>query len=302
MTEWIEFSEFLKRYFPEGKMQKISINAGFSCPTRDGSLSRGGCTYCNNRSFSPSYAMAADPVHEQLRRGIAFFSRKYVDMRYLAYFQSYTSTYGEVEQIWAQYMEALNYPGVVGLIIGTRPDCMPEELLRRLSKLSERFFVMIEYGVESTIGRTLERVRRGHDWACSAEAICKTHDAGILVGAHLIMGLPGETEEELLSHADRLNELPLDTLKLHQLQIIKGTIMAQEYRLHPERFRLFSESEYIDLCVRFALRLRDGIVLERFVSQSPPELVLAPQWGLKNYEFANRLRHRLCAAGIRVKS
>lgn len=302
MKEWIEYSDFLKGYFPEGKVQKITLNAGFSCPTRDGAMGYGGCTYCNNKTFSPAYALSAEPIALQLSKGIGFFARKYPHMRYLAYFQSYTSTYGEVEKIWAQYEEALAYPGVVGLVIGTRPDCMPDELLNRLSDLSKRTFVAIEYGVESTLDRTLEHVRRGHDWQCSKTMIEKTHAAGILVGAHLIMGLPGELEEDLLGHADRLNMLPLDMLKLHQLQIVKGTIMAAEYKQFPERFHLFDEESYLELCVRFALRLRDGIVVERFVSQSPPDMVVAPKWGLKNYEFTNLLRQKLRAAGIRVKN
>lgn len=302
MTEWIEFSDFLHRFFPNEKVQKISINAGFGCPTRDGRLGRGGCTYCNNSSFSPAYALGGHGIKEQLDKGIHFFSRKYPKMRYLAYFQSYTATYGKVGNIIRQYEEALAHPDVVGLIIGTRPDCMPDELLDYLSQLARTRFVLVEYGVESTLDRTLERVQRGHTFACSAHAIRRTHESGILVGAHLIMGLPGESREELLQHADHLNPLPLDTLKLHQLQVVRGTLMAHEYALHPEYFHFFTEEEYINLCVQFALRLRDGIVPERFVSQSPPDMVIAPHWGLKNYEFANLLRARMRTAGIRVKN
>ena len=287
------FSSFLSEYFPGEKVQKITLTAGFSCPTRDGSRGKGGCTYCNNKSFSPNYAAKQRSITEQLDEGIRFFSRKYPAMKYLAYFQSYTNTYGAVEDCIAKYEEALAHPGVVGLIIGTRPDCMPEPLLEYLSALARRRFVLIEYGVESTLDRSLERIQRGHSWAESVETIERTHRAGIMVGAHIILGLPGESREELLSHADRLGALPLTTLKIHQLQIIKGTLMAGEYLRQPEDFHLFTEEEYIALCVDFVRRLPRGLVIERFVSQSPPELLLAPRWGWKNFEFTAKIERAL---------
>ena len=214
-------------------------------------------------------------------------------MKYLAYFQSYTNTYGEVDDCIAKYEEALAHPDVVGLIIGTRPDCMPEPLLHYLSELSKRTFLLIEYGVESTWDKSLERIQRGHTWQDSVDTIWRTHHAGIMVGAHIILGLPGESREEILQHADRLSELPITTLKVHQLQIIRGTIMAGEYLRNPEDFHLFTEEEYIELCVDFVHRLRPDIVLERFVSQSPPDLLLAPRWGWKNYEFTAKIRRAL---------
>ena len=290
------FSSFLSEHFPGEKVQKITLTAGFSCPTRDGSRGKGGCTYCNNKSFSPNYAAKQRSITEQLDEGIRFFSRKYPTMKYLAYFQSYTNTYGAVEDCIAKYEEALAHPGVVGLIIGTRPDCMPEPLLDYLSALARGRFVLIEYGVESTLDRSLERIQRGHSWAESVETIERTHRAGIMVGAHIILGLPGESREELLSHADRLGALPLTTLKIHQLQIIKGTLMAGEYLRQPEDFHLFTEEEYIALCVDFVRRLPRGLVIERFVSQSPPELLLAPRWGWKNFEFTAKIERALLEA------
>lgn len=290
------FSSFLSEHFPGEKVQKITLTAGFSCPTRDGSRGKGGCTYCNNKSFSPNYAAKQRSITEQLDEGIRFFSRKYPAMKYLAYFQSYTNTYGAVEDCIAKYEEALAHPGVVGLIIGTRPDCMPEPLLDYLSALARRRFVLIEYGVESTLDHSLERIQRGHSWAESVETIERTHRAGIMVGAHIILGLPGESREELLSHADRLGALPLTTLKIHQLQIIKGTLMAGEYLRQPEDFHLFTEEEYIALCVDFVRRLPRGLVIERFVSQSPPELLLAPRWGWKNFEFTAKIERALLEA------
>lgn len=290
------FSSFLSEHFPGEKVQKITLTAGFSCPTRDGSRGKGGCTYCNNKSFSPNYAAKQRSITEQLDEGIRFFSRKYPAMKYLAYFQSYTNTYGAVDDCIAKYEEALAHPSVVGLIIGTRPDCMPEPLLDYLSALARRHFVLIEYGVESTLDRSLERIQRGHSWAESVETIERTHRAGIMVGAHIILGLPGESREELLSHADRLGALPLTTLKIHQLQIIKGTLMAGEYLRQPEDFHLFTEEEYIALCVDFVRRLPRGLVIERFVSQSPPELLLAPRWGWKNFEFTAKIERALLEA------
>ena len=295
MTErkrYREFGDFLRERFPF-KAQKIAINAGFTCPNRDGSKGRGGCTYCNNQTFNPGYCQTDKSVTDQLAEGVRFFSRKYPEMRYLAYFQAYTSTYGEQERLERLYQEALGYPGVVGLVIGTRPDCMPDRLLDYLARLSEQVLVLVEYGVESTLDRTLRRINRGHDFAEAEEAIRRTAARGIAVGAHLILGLPGESRDEILGHADRLSDLPLTTLKLHQLQLIRHTRIALEFERRPEDFHLFTVDEYIDLAIDFIERLDPAIALERFVSQSPKELLIAPDWGLKNYEFTARVNRRL---------
>lgn len=286
-----EFSELLNSRFAY-KVQKISINAGFTCPNRDGSKAVGGCTYCNNQSFSPGYGGKQRPVSMQLKDGIDFFAYKYPDMKYLAYFQSYTNTYDSIDKLIDLYEEALAYPNVVGLIIGTRPDCMPDELLEYFSELNKRTFLMIEYGLESTLDTTLQFINRGHTHAESEEAIRKTAAKGILTGAHLILGLPHESREQILAHADKISELPLATVKLHQLQLIKGTVMAKQYREHPEWFDLFEVDAYIDLCVDFAERLNPGFIIERFVSQSPKQLLIAPDWGLKNFEFTAKVLKR----------
>ena len=277
-----DFSEYLSSRFPY-KVQKISINAGFTCPNRDGSKGYGGCTYCNNQSFSPGYGKPILTISQQLEDGIKFFSHKYPKMRYLAYFQSYTNTYDPIESLIDKYEEALSYPGVVGLIVGTRPDCMPDKLLDYFEKLSKKTFVMIEYGVESTLNKTLDRVNRLHSYEESEYMIKKTAEKGIIVGAHMILGLPGETNEEILGHADKLSALPLTSLKLHQLQIIKGTIMSREYRVNPNEYNLFKLDDYINMCVNFSERLNPKIYIERFTSQSPEKLLIAPEWGLKNY-------------------
>lgn len=287
-----DFGDFLKNHFPF-KVQKISINAGFTCPNRDGSKGLGGCTFCNNQTFSPDYCHTEKGVTQQLNEGIAFFSRKYPEMKYLAYFQAYTNTYGDFEALKKKYEEALAHPDVVGLIIGTRPDCMPDVLLDYLQELSQRTFVMVEYGVESTLDSTLERINRGHSYAESEETIKRTAARGILTGAHLILGLPGETTEEILDHARRISKLPLTTVKLHQLQLIRFTRMAKEFDEDPKDFRLFTVDEYIDLAIDFIELLNPNFTVERFVSQSPKSLLIAPDWGLKNFEFTAKLNKRI---------
>jgi len=286
-----DFSDLLSGYFPF-KVQKISINAGFTCPNRDGSKGKGGCTYCNNQSFSPEYENRHESITEQLSEGIRFFSHKYPDMKYLAYFQSYTNTYDSVGKLIEKYEEALSFPGVVGLIIGTRPDCMPDELLEYFSKLKDKTFVLIEYGVESTLDATLQRINRGHTFSDSVNAIVRTTSAGILTGIHLILGLPGESRDDILQHADKLSELPITTVKLHQLQLIKGTVMGKEFMQSPESFSLYTAEEYIDFCVDFAERLNPEFTIERFVSQSPRSLLIAPEWGIKNHEFTAKVVKR----------
>lgn len=286
-----EFGDFLNQNFPH-KVQKISINAGFTCPNRDGSKAVGGCTYCNNQSFSPGYGGKQRSVSQQLSDGIAFFSHKYPEMKYIAYFQSYTNTYDSIDKLIDLYQEALQYPDVVGIIIGTRPDCMPDQLLDYFAELNQRTFLMIEYGIESTLDSTLNFINRGHTYLESVQAIQKTAAKGIYTGAHMILGLPGESRDDILEHARKLSQLPLTTLKMHQLQLIKGTAMAKQYREHPEWFNLFEVDDYIDLCIDFAERLNPDFIIERFVSQSPKNLLIAPDWGLKNFEFTAKVLKR----------
>ena len=287
-ARYYDYAAFLRQYF-EGKVQKISVDAGFTCPNRDGQIGYGGCTFCNNQTFNPEYCRKEHDISRQLQEGIRFFGRKYPTMRYLAYFQAYTNTYASLDTLTARYEEALSVPGVVGNIIGTRPDCMPPELLRYLARLAQHTFVTVEYGVESTLDRTLQRINRGHDFATAAQAIHRTAEAGIITGAHLILGLPGESRSDILSHALRLSQLPLHTIKLHQLQLIKGTAMGQEYTSHPEHFDIPHIHPYIDLAIDFTQRLRPDIAIERFASQSPASLLIAPRWGIKNYELTARI-------------
>lgn len=272
------------------KVQKISINAGFTCPNRDGRVGTGGCTFCNNQTFNPDYCQTSKSVTEQLEEGKRFFACKYPEMKYLAYFQAYTSTYDRVDRCISLYEEALRVPDVVGLVIGTRPDCMPPELLDYLAELNHRTFLIVEYGIESANDDTLRRINRGHSWAQSVDAITLTANRGIRVGAHVILGLPGEEHDELMRQADLIATLPLTTLKLHQLQIIRGTQMAEEFARSP--WPMPTVEEYIDLVLEYISHLPRKLILERFVSSSPASLLIAPRWGLKNYEFVNLVNKR----------
>lgn len=287
-----DFSGFLASQFPF-RVQKISLNAGFTCPNRDGTKGHGGCTYCNNQTFNPAYCRTEKSVTLQLSEGKSFFARKYPEMKYLAYFQAYTNTYADLEHLKQMYEEALSVPDVVGLVIGTRPDCMPDTLLDYLEELNKRTFLLVEYGIESVENRTLERINRGHTFECTQDAVWRTADKGIKVGGHVILGLPGEEHDMLIRQAEILSELPLTTLKLHQLQLIKGTRMAYEYAQCPFDFHLYSADEYIELIIDYIEHLRPDLILERFISQSPKELLIAPDWGLKNHEFTEKVRKRL---------
>lgn len=277
------------------KVQKISVNAGFTCPNRDGTVGVGGCTYCNNQTFNPEYCKTEKSITQQLEEGKQFFGRKYPEMKYLAYFQAYTNTYGSLETLIEKYEEAVAVKDVVGIVIGTRPDCMPEELLDYLCELQKRVFVLVEYGIESVYDKTLIRINRGHDFACTAKTIRRTAERGIPCGGHVIIGLPGESREDILKEAEILSGLPIATLKLHQLQLIKGTRMATEFAEHPEDFIRFTPEGYVDVIVDFIRRLRKDIIIERFVSQSPSSLLAVPGWGLKNYEFVEMVKKRLAS-------
>jgi hypothetical protein len=277
-------------------VQKISVDAGFTCPNRDGRLSTGGCIYCDNRTFNPAYCQRQDSITLQLEAGKQFFARKYPEMKYLAYFQAYTNTYGSLDHLRRLYEEALSVKDVVGIVIGTRPDCVSDELLDYLEDLNRQTFLMVEYGVESANDETLRRINRGHTFEQSRLAIEKTHQRGILTGAHIILGLPGEDAQENLRQAPVIASLPIDILKIHQMQIIRGTRLAEEYEKLP--FHIYSVEEYIRLIAQYIQRLRKDLVLERFVSQSPKEMLIAPHWGLKNHEFTDLLNNYLKNKGI----
>ncbi len=288
-----DFSTAFRRRF-SGRVQKVSVDGGFTCPNRDGTLAVSGCTYCNNSSFNPGYCREHGSIAEQLGEGVRFFSRKYPSMGFLAYFQAYSNTYAPLDVLRERYEEALAQPSIVGLVLGTRPDCVTADVLDYLAELAQRCTVMVEYGVESVNDATLQRIRRGHTFEDARRAICETARRGISTGAHLMLGLPGEDREDWLAQARTISALPVDHLKLHQLQIVRGTAMAREYREHPERFPLFSPETYLELVVDYLEQLNPRIVIERFTSEAPAELLIAPDWGkLRNYQFAMRVEKRL---------
>lgn len=297
-----EYRDFLEEHFPGRKMQKLTVDAGFTCPNRDGTLGRGGCIYCNNNSFSPGERGGRRPedVSRQIRSSMDFFRRKYPSMRYLAYFQSYTNTYGDLPELMALYDEALAQPQVDGVIIGTRPDCLPQELVELLGKRRERSeWYMVELGAETTHDRTLQLVNRCHMWADTVDAFTRLKQAGIPAGLHLIMGLPGETEDMMLESVRRVAELHPDAVKFHQLQIVEGSEMGRLWR-EGVRFSLFTVEEYLRLCARIVeiFNLESpSTAIERFVSSAPDSLLIAPRWGLKNYQFVNLL-HQIVGGGI----
>ncbi len=285
------YNQKLKDKF-EGRVQKISINAGFTCPNRDGVKGVGGCTFCNNQTFFPNYCMPEKSVTQQMCEGMQFFSR-YEGQHYLAYFQAYTNTYASLDELKRLYEPVLEMDNVIGIVIGTRPDCVDERLLDYFAELNKHCYIMLEYGVESTNNATLVRINRGHSYDKSQWAINQTAARDINTGAHMILGLPGEGISDCLQHAQKLNELPLDMIKLHQLQIVKGTTLAKQWQSGEEDIQLFDVDEYIELCIQFLENLKPSIGIERFVSQSPKGMLLAPDWGLKNFEFVAKLQKKM---------
>ncbi len=324
------YSNYFTKQFG-GRVQKISIDAGFSCPNRDGKISTGGCTFCSNEAFNPSYCQPEKSIKKQIEEGIAFHQRRYRRAnKYLAYFQPFSNTYKpleELKRIYAEAFEAMSYrdspcidtlpptvgrydmhgeasvsmaskaeetPQIIGIVIGTRPDLVDETLLRYLNEIQQKHYVMLEYGVESVYDETLQRVNRGHDFATAEKAIRMTAEHGIPCGAHFIFGLPGESKTMMLDAADIISQLPLTTVKFHQLQIFKGTKMAEEYLEHPEHFHLFDLEEYIDFVIDFAERLNPDIVIERFAGEVPPRYLVSEPWMKLRYdEVLSKIEKRM---------
>lgn len=288
------FSTWYASYFGE-RVQKVSLDAGFTCPNRDGSLGTGGCTYCSNDAFNPSYCSPEKSVTQQLDEGIPFHQRRYRRAkRYLAYFQAYSNTYAGIDKLKALYSEALAYPGIIGLVIGTRPDCVNEELLDYLAEVNREKFLIVEYGIESINNETLKRINRGHNFETAAKMVAMTAERGIRTGAHFILGLPGESHEEIINSSSVISELPLHSVKLHQLQIFKGTAMAEEYAADPGKFDLFTTSEYLELVIAFTERLNPAIMIERISSEAPPRTLADPRlWDLRTDEFLRLFDKRL---------
>lgn len=275
------YSDYFRKHFG-ARVQKISIDAGFTCPNRDGTCGTGGCSFCDNRAFTPSHNEPGSSIEEQIMRGMEFHRTRYRKATsYLAYFQSYSNTYGELELLRSLYNRALQVPGIAGIVVGTRPDCVDRSILDYLQQLSKTCYLVIEYGIESLHDRTLERVNRGHDVERSEWAVRETARRGIRAGGHLIIGLPGEIREDFLDTVERLSEWPLSTVKFHQLQVLHGTGMAREYKEKPGDFMEFTLETYLELMVEIIQRLNPEFVIERIAGEVTPGLGVREGWGVR---------------------
>lgn len=295
------YSDYFRSLFGN-RVQKLSINAGFSCPNRDGVLSVGGCSFCDNSAFNPSYCNPAKSITQQIDEGIAFHEWRYRKApQYLAYFQAYSNTYGPIETLRKRYEEALRHEKIIGLIIGTRPDCVDDAKLDYIASLAKEHYVAVEYGIESCYDQSLAFINRGHTFDTSRRAIEATAQRGIHCGGHLILGLPCESREEMLAQADILNQMPIETLKLHQLQLIKNTRLAKQVAEGAVEVHTFTLEEYIELVCQFRLRLDPRIIIERYAGEVPPPLQAFPErsWRredgrlIRNEEIYQRIVKRL---------
>lgn len=290
------YAQYFIKTFGE-RVQKVTIDAGFTCPNRDGSTGIGGCTYCNNEAFNPSYCQPQKTVRQQVEEGIEFHVNRYRRAgKFLAYFQAYSNTYDSLDKLREIYEQALKVPGVIGLVIGTRPDCIDTQKLDYFAKLAETHYIILEYGIESCYNKTLERINRGHSWEESVKAIEKTASYGLKTGAHMIFGLPGESRQQQLNEAEILSQLPLNNIKFHQLQIIKDTVMEQEYLQNPDSFDFFTLDEYVDFITQFVERLNPEFVIERFAGEVPPRFLAGPGWGkIRNDQLLVKIENHLAA-------
>ena len=288
-----DFSSFIRRKF-NGRVQKVSINAGFTCPNKDGTKGVGGCTYCNNNTFNPDYCQPIKPIKQQIDEGIEFFSKKYKTQQYLAYFQAFTNTYALLADLKKMYEEALLHEDVIGLVIATRPDSVKDEVLDYLQELAAAGnFIKLEFGLESTKNETLEVINRCQTHEEAIDAFSRAKGRGLHLGGHLILGLPGESKADMLEHARMVSELPINTLKIHHLQIVKHTMMAVQFKKTPEMFTFMELDEYIDFVVDFVELLNPEIIIERFFSESPARMLIYPKYGLKNFEVKHLVEKRL---------
>ncbi len=287
------YSEYLKKRFG-GRVQKVAINAGFTCPNRDGTKGVGGCTFCNNDAFNPSYCVADKSVEKQIREGIAFHKKRYKRAtNYLAYFQAYSNTYAPLKKLKTIYQPALIHPDIIGLVIGTRPDCIDIEKLKYFRDIAESKYVILEFGIESCYDETLKRINRGHSFREVQEAVQMTCEMGIKTGGHLIFGLPGESREQMLAGVEIISNLLLDNIKFHQLQIFKGTKMESEFHDRPEDFCLFGFEEYVEFCIDYVERLNPRFVIERIAGESPPRFIVTNVWNKRYDQILNYFEKRM---------
>ena len=283
------YNKWLQEKFGE-RVYKVIVDAGFTCPNRDGTVAVGGCAYCNNNSFRPPSAIKTDPIRDQVREGIEYIRKRFDAHKFIIYFQPFTNTYAETGYLRELYTDAIDHPEVVGLAIGTRPDCVDEEKIRMIDEIAQRTFVSLEFGVESIYDDTLQRVNRGHDYATFLRAMELTRRRSIHIGAHLILGFPWETREQWLAMADEMSRAGVDALKIHHLHLVRGTALAAEYARRP--FRVLGYEEYLDLLCDFIERLDPRIVIERMFGEAPLALLVAPNWRRTKNDLVRDIQRR----------
>ena len=290
MQRFRAFGPYMREHYG-APVHKVNVDAGFTCPNRDGTLGVSGCIYCNNDSFRPNSCKSTLSVAEQVRNGIAYVKKRYHAVHILVYFQPFTNTYAPVEELTSLYLEALSEPSVIGLAIGTRPDAVDREKIEMLQDLAKRYFILVEYGLQSIYDKSLEYIRRGHDYQTFLNAITLTRDRGLHIGAHIIAGIPGETRQEMLAMADELSHLPIEFLKVHQLQVVRDTPLEGLYEREP--FHTFGYEEYLDFIVDFIERLSPDIVLQRLFATAPDSILVAPLWGRNRHQILRDIEKRL---------
>ncbi|MCF8379981.1 MAG: TIGR01212 family radical SAM protein [Bacteroidales bacterium] len=287
------FSEYIRNRFGS-RVQKLTIDAGFTCPNRDGTKGRGGCSYCDNNAFNPSYCEPQKSIAIQIAQGIEFHEKRYnKSTSFMAYFQAFSNTYAELSVLKERYSEALENESVIGIVIGTRPDCVDSEILDYLAELNEKIYVTLEFGIESCYDETLVKINRGHDYKTTRLAFEESRKRGIRTGGHMIIGLPGETREMILNEAEILSELKPDQLKFHQLQMVKGTQMAKDYLKNPGFYHEFKLTVYLELMIEFIERLSPEIVIERIAGETVKQYNLRESWGMRYDIILNKFEKML---------
>lgn len=282
------YSDYFRKIFGE-RVQKLTLDAGFTCPNRDGTKGLNGCIFCDNNAFNPSYCMPEKSITTQLLEGIEFHQKRYRRaVSYLAYFQAYSNTYADIDTLRKKYLEALSVPNVIGLVVGTRPDCITEEICELLAELSKERYIAVEIGIESIYDKTLQTVHRGHDFNEVVQALNLLKRYNLKTGGHFIFGLPDETPEDWMKALPIINKLPLDTIKFHQLQLIKNTEIEKLFHLQPSRFHRMNLQEYIDFIVNFTEQLNPDFVIERFAGEVPPRYLADANWGIIRYDLVLR--------------
>jgi hypothetical protein len=284
------YNTYLKRKYGE-RVQKVTVDAGFTCPNRDGTVASGGCIYCNNESFNPGYNDPTKSIRQQINEGTEFLRRRYGVEKFIVYFQPYSNTYASLDKLKHLYEEALSLPEIIGLTIGTRPDCVDEAKIAYLESLAETYDITIEYGLESIYDDSLKRINRGHDYQSYLDAIEMTRNRGIMIGTHIILGFPWENLQQWLHEAEVLSEIDFDFLKIHQLHIVKDTVMEKQHKQLP--YPLFTLTEYVDTVVTFLENLNPKIIIQRLAGEAPKSMLVAPKWGKRNSEVLRFINNKL---------